>query len=145
MARACCIHALLHTIHAILAISANFNMISYKIQVLELTNTMDTFKHFHALFHTIFTRFSCNFGYFCHLWVNFNMFAIKKHVAELKNSFVVLAEAMGLKAPKKRPKALQSPSARGTIFDIMHQNNLVFDVSPNIVIWYNGSKSCLKV
>ena len=73
------------------------------------------------------------------------MFGIKKHVPELKNSLVVLAEAMGLqmglKAPKKRPKAVQPPSARARLFDATRQNNLVYDVSPNIVRWSNGSKS----
>ena len=40
------------------------------------------------------------------------MFGIKKHVLELRKSFVVLVEAVGLqkgsKAPKKRPKAPRS-------------------------------------
>jgi len=47
--------------------------------------------------------------YFSHFWANFNMLGIKKHILELRNSLVVLGEAIGLKkglkAPKKRPKA----------------------------------------
>ena len=72
----------------------------------------NTFKKFHARVHAIsrnFTQFSRNLGYFSHFWANFNMLGIKRHILELRNSLVVLGEAIGLKkgpkAPKKRPKA----------------------------------------
>ena len=72
----------------------------------------NTFKKFHACVHAIscnFTQFSRNFGYFSHFWANFNMLGIKKHLLELRNSLVVLAEAVGLKivpqALQRRPKA----------------------------------------
>ena len=72
----------------------------------------NTFKKFHARVHAIsrnFTQFSRNLDYFSHFWANFNMLGIKKHILELRNSLVVLGEAIGLKkgpkAPKKRPKA----------------------------------------
>ena len=64
------------------------------------------------------------------------MFGIKKHILELKNSFVSLAEAIGLqKGPKalkkakglpRGPKAHQQPIPRGTLFGPMCQNILVF-------------------
>ena len=69
----------------------------------------DTFTHFHALPHAISRNFhtiSCNFGYFSHFWANINMLGIKKHVLELRNSFVVLVEAIGL---PEGPRAPQSP------------------------------------
>ena len=72
----------------------------------------NTFTQFHALLHAIsrnFTQFSRNLGYLSYFWANFNMLGIKKHLLELRNSLVVLGEAIGLKkglkAPKKRPKA----------------------------------------
>ena len=83
----------------------------------------DTFTHFHTLLHTIsrnFTQFhaisaiSAIFRPISTWWVPKSMYSrcmlsIKKHVLELTNSMVILAEALGLqkgsKAPKKRPKA----------------------------------------
>merc|ERR1711954_113983 len=56
-----------------------------------------------------FTQFSRNLDYFSHFWASFNMLGIIKHILELRNSLVVLGEAIGFKkgpkAPKKRPKA----------------------------------------
>merc|ERR1711954_356338 len=67
----------------------------------------NTFKKFHARVHAIscnFTQFSRNLDYFSHFWANFNMLGIKKHVLELRNSLVVLGEAIGLKKGPKAPK-----------------------------------------
>merc|ERR1712082_47101 len=71
-----------------------------------------SFKKFHVHVHAIsrnFMQFLRNFGYFSHFWANFYMLGIKMHILELRNSLVVLGEAIGLKkgpkAPKKRPKA----------------------------------------
>ena len=68
-----------------------------------------SFTKFHARVHAIshnFMQFSRYLGYFSHVWANFNMLGIKKHVLELRNSLVVLGEAIGL---KKGPKAPESP------------------------------------
>ena len=77
--------------------------------------------HFHTLLNTLSCNFhviSHNFGYLSRFWANFNMLGIKKNVLELRNSLVVLAEAVGLQkgpeAPKKgqrSPKGAESPSA----------------------------------
>ena len=72
----------------------------------------NTFNKFHSRVHAISrncTQFSRNFGYFSHYWANFNMFGIKKYVLKLRNSLVVLTEALGLmmgpQAQKRRQKA----------------------------------------
>merc|ERR1711954_17495 len=72
----------------------------------------NTFKKFQTRVHAIsrnFTQFSRNLDYFSYFWANFNMLGIKKHILKLRNSLVVLGEAIGLKkgpkAQKKRPKA----------------------------------------
>ena len=92
---------------------ANFNMLGIKKHVLEPRNSSvilsRNFTHLFMQFHANFTQFSRNLDYFSHFWANFNMLGIKKHILELRNSLVVLGEAIGLKkgpkAPKKRPKA----------------------------------------
>ena len=64
----------------------------------------DTFIHFHTLLHALLHTVSRNFSYFSHFGGNFNMLGIKKHVLELKNSFISLAEALGLQKGPKAPK-----------------------------------------
>ena len=96
--------------------------------------------HFHTLLNTLSCNFhviSQNFGYLSRFWANFNMLGIKKYVLELRNSLVVLAEAIGLQkgpdAPKKRLKAskgVQRPSSSPLqeldFFGTAHQNILDF-------------------
>merc|ERR1711954_60985 len=91
----------------------NFYMLGIKMHVPELRNSLvipsKNFTHVVTQFHANFTQFSCNLDYFSHFWANFNMLGIKKHILELRNSLVVLGEAIGLKkgpkTTKKRPKA----------------------------------------
>ena len=77
--------------------------------VLAMACYIPSSKKFHAPCLCNFTQFSHNLGFFSHFWANFNMLGIKKLILELRNSLVVLGEAIGLKkgpkAPKKRPKA----------------------------------------
>ena len=92
---------------------ANFNMLGIKKHVLEPRNSSvilsRNFTHLFTQFHANFMQFSRNLDYFSPLWANSNMLGIKKHLLELRNSLVVLGEAIGLKkgpkAPNKRPKA----------------------------------------
>ena len=63
--------------------------------------------HFHTLLNTLSCNFhviSHNFGYLSRFWANFNMLDIKRNVLELRNSLVVLAEAVGLQKGPMAPK-----------------------------------------
>ena len=78
------------------------------MHVFKLRNPMVIFSHtfthsFHALSCNVHA-ISHDFGYFSLFWANFNMFGIKKHVLELRKSFVVLVEAVGLQKGSKAPK-----------------------------------------
>merc|ERR1712081_15998 len=101
---------------------ANFNMLGIKKHVLEPRNSSvilsRNFTHLFMQFHTNFMQFSRNLDYFRHFWANFNMLGIKKHILKLRNSLMVLGEAiglkeeaeglqMGLKAPYSPPQELE--------------------------------------
>ena len=51
--------------------------------------------------------------YFGHFWANLNMLCIKKNVFALRNSLVLLGEALGLKKGPKAPKKRLKASKRG--------------------------------
>ena len=101
--------------HAIWTISAIFRSIS----TCWVSKSMYSNCEIHCLhFHTSSRMYSHNFmqisrnlgyfGYFGHFLTSFNMLGIKKDILQLRNSLMVLGEAIGRqkgpKTPKKRPK-----------------------------------------
>ena len=131
-ARACCIlsftqfHALLHAIFMqfwlFQPFLGQFQHVGYQNACTPAEKfNGNIFTHIHTLPHAILCNFyavSHNFGFLSHFWANFNMLGIKKSVLELRNSLMVLAEAVllqkGPEAPKKGqrlPKGAESPSA----------------------------------